>query len=741
MKKIKNYLLATILMVSSATFVFAKETNTLKSVNDSTRKLTDTVKLGEVTISGFRIDRKIKDLPASVSITRSAEYQKRSAISLSSVLNSEPGITSGGDGIWSTSINIRGLGESRFVTLIDGNRVETATDLTASLSMLDVNDIERVEVFKGAQSSLYGTGAMGGIVNIITKDGGFDEKFFLSGGVISGYASANKMYSANASLSTGSRFWYVRANGSYFNASDMRTPKGVLPNSQFKMGNLSVKAGVRPFKNHMLKVQFQRNGSWDVGIPGGESFPGPAEATYKDITRELFSASYEITNLSKALSSVKVSYFDQFINRDVELKPNTVTETILANGNTQKTTPNLFTPGGKHHTNGLRVQGTFNLSKNNILIAGTDIWGRTLTTTREKYITVNVISKATGQVIMTRNLVRGETPIPESRFGSTGIFLQNETRMLDGKLILIAGGRADRIKIENEAGYDIDYLTINGERDDTPPNQRKTFNEGLVKSLSWSANVGVLYKVNKTADFTFNLARSFRAPSLEERFKYIDLGNFVRLGNASLKPERGYSADLGFRVWGKDITLNSSVFINHITNMIAEIPGEFVYTITDVSEPDTLPAFINSNISKALLYGFDFKVDYSISSKWLVFISGAYVRGKVDGTGKNLPLVPPLNGRTGINYSNSKFGAIEFSLTGAAKQNKVAEGEKETAGYYKFDLAFNTKRIAIGKTYLQLFFGIDNLFDASFSNHLSTNRGAIDTEPGRNIYTRFSFSF
>lgn len=175
--------------------------------------------------------------------------------------------------------------------------------------------------------------------------------------------------------------------------------------------------------------------------------------------------------------------------------------------------------------------------------------------------------------------------------------------------------------------------------------------------------------------------------------------------------------------------------------MIAEIPGEFVYTITDVSEPDTLPAFINSNISKALLYGFDFKVDYSISSKWLVFISGAYVRGKVDGTGKNLPLVPPLNGRTGINYSNSKFGAIEFSLTGAAKQNKVAEGEKETAGYYKFDLAFNTKRIAIGKTYLQLFFGIDNLFDASFSNHLSTNRGAIDTEPGRNIYTRFSFSF
>ena len=728
-------------MVSFTAIAFAKETNTLKSVNDTTRKLTDTVKLGEVTISGFRIDRKIKDLPASVSITRSVEYQKRSAISLSSVLNSEPGITSGGDGVWSTNINIRGLGENRFVTLIDGNRVETATDLTASLSMVDINDIERVEVFKGAQSSLYGTGAMGGIVNIITKDGGFDEKFFLSGGVISGFASANKMYSASASLSTGSRIWYVRANGSYFNASDMKTPKGVLLNSQFKMDNLSVKAGLAPFKNHLLKVQFQRNGSWDVGIPGGESFPGPAEATYKDITRELFSASYEITNISKVLTSVKVNYFDQFINRDVELKPNTVTEAILPNGNTQRTTPTLFTPGGKHHTNGLRVQGTLILSANNTLITGADIWGRTLTTTREKYITVNVISKATGQVITTRNLLRGETPIPKSRFGSSGVFIQNETRMLEGKLILITGGRADRVKIENEAGYDIDYLTINGERDDTPPNQRKTFDESLEKSLSWSANVGLLYKVSKTADFTLNVARSFRAPSLEERFKYIDLGNFVRLGNASLKPERGYSADLGYRIWGKDLTLTSSVFINHITNMIAETPGEFIYTITDISEPDTLPAFINSNISKALLYGFDFKMDYSLSSKWLFFISGAYVRGKVDGTGKNLPLVPPLNGRTGINYTNSKLGVIELSLSAAAKQSKVAEGEKETAGYYKFDLAFNTKRIAIGNTTLQLFFGVDNLFDTAYSNHLSTNRGAIDIEPGRNIYTRFSFSF
>ena len=186
------------------------------------------------------------------------------------------------------------------------------------------------------------------------------------------------------------------------------------------------------------------------------------------------------------------------------------------------------------------MRGNWQLSDKNTFIAGADIWGRKLTTNREKYIRVDVLNPA-GQNIKTNNLERGETPIPESHFNSAGLYFQDETSLADGQLTLITGGRIDRVWIKNEEGFDVDYLIINGDRNDAPPTQRLTFEKGSEQSYSWSANAGLLYQLGNNVDASMNLARSFRAPSLEERFKYIDLGNFVQLGDPALKPESGYS--------------------------------------------------------------------------------------------------------------------------------------------------------------------------------------------------------
>ncbi len=703
-------------------------------------KQSDTIKLGEIVVSSLRIDRKLRELPASLSVVRSADYQKQSAITLSNVLNSEPGINMGGDGVWATNVNIRGLGEERMVILIDGNRVETATDLTASLSMIDINDIERVEVIKGAQSSLYGSGAVGGIVNIITKEGRFALKPYVSGDIISGFASVNKLFSNHAALNAGSKKWYFDLSGTYAKADDIRTPEGILPNSQFTTNNFMAKVGIKPLESHLFKVQYQRNWSKDVGIPGGSAFPGPAEATYTDIGRNLFSASYEITDISDKLASLKLSYFNQYILRDVSLIPNTVTETTLANGNVQRTTPELFTPVGKHLTNGAQLQSIWNLPGSNTLIAGIDVWGRKLSTERTKYIRVDVINPS-NEIIKTNNMVRGETPIPESSFTSAGLFLQNESHLLNNRLTLITGGRLDGVVVKNEAGFDVDYLIVNGVRNDAPPTQRTTFTKGSEKSISWSANAGFLYKLGKRTDISLNLARSFRAPSLEERFKYIDLGNYVRLGDPELKPESGYSADLGVRVWKQRFTFQSSIFINRISNMIVESPGEFIYTLTSDSQPDTIPALINSNVSRALLYGFDFKADYNFRKDWVYFISGAWVRGKNTEANENLPLIPPANIRTGLRYTNTKLGSAEVSVKAAAKQAETAPGEKATNGYCRLDISLNTCKIDLKIADMQFFFGIDNLTNTSYSNHLSTNRGNISIEPGRNVFVRMKLSF
>ncbi len=89
--------------------------------------------------------------------------------------------------------------------------------------------------------------------------------------------------------------------------------------------------GFKPFTDHLFKIQFQRYLASDVGIPVVMHFR-PAEATYTDIGRNLLSASYEINNIGDKLSNLTFSYFNQYIDRNVSMLPNTVSQTTLPNG-------------------------------------------------------------------------------------------------------------------------------------------------------------------------------------------------------------------------------------------------------------------------------------------------------------------------------------------------------------------------------------------------------------------------
>lgn len=709
--------------------------------NDTTISNEKPIRLGEIEISSSRINRKLKEIPASLNVTDALTLQKKSDLSLAYILNYEPGVAMGGDGVWSTYVNVRGLGEQRLVTLVDGDRVETATDLTASLSMIDVNDIDRVEIVKGAQSVLYGTGAMGGIVNVITKDGHFADKPYVSGNVTSAYSTVNHYTSNNISVNTGAKRWYLRLSGSYGKAGNIMTPEGEIPNSQFITNNIAAKAGFNPFKNHVFKVQFQRNWSTNVGIPGGSAFPGPATAKYKDIGRTLFDGSYEITNISEAFTSLKIKYYHQNIRRDVVMYPNTVTYTNMPNGNIQYQHPDSITPNAIHVTNGAQLQTTWQFGSNNTLIAGVDFFRRDMVSDREKYVTMQVL-KPDSTLVKENKIIRYETPVPTSSFTNGGIFLQDESHLFDNKMTLTVGARADLTVVSNEMNYDVDSVILNGALNPAVE-QRIIYQKNKTRDISWSANIGMLYKLGASTDLVFNIARSYRAPSLEERFKYIDLGNYVRLGDPNLKPEHGYSADLGLRVWGNKFSLQSSVYVNRLTDMITEVQGIFVYnTAADVNTYDTLPALINTNIAKALLYGFDFQAQYNVIDNLMFTLTGSYVRGRDTYNKTDLPLIPPLNGSFTVSYTYPKVGNASVTLWAVNKQDKIAEGEKPTDGYFRLDFALNTREFHFWKVCgFQLFAGIDNITNTAYTNHLSTNRGSISVEPGRNFYVRGIFTF
>ena len=76
-------------------------------------------------------------------------------------------VNNGGDG--SSGVNLRGLGASRTLVLVNGRRWVTALDSTVDLNTIPVAAVERVEVLKDGASSIYGSDAIGGVVNLITR--------------------------------------------------------------------------------------------------------------------------------------------------------------------------------------------------------------------------------------------------------------------------------------------------------------------------------------------------------------------------------------------------------------------------------------------------------------------------------------------------------------------------------------------------------------------------------------------
>ncbi|MCQ2137902.1 MAG: TonB-dependent receptor [Bacteroidales bacterium] len=689
--------------------------------------LNDTLSLQEAVVTTLKIERPVDKTPAEINIVTSLDVKNHSSITVADVIKYEPGLSVGGDGVWARNINVRGLAENRLVTLIDGNRIETATDLTASLSMVDVNDIERVEIIKGAQSSIYGSGAMGGIINIITKDGFFSGAPYFHGSATANYSTVNNGHGEYLSLNAGGRRWYVKANGSFGHADDIMTPEGLLPNSGFTSTNIGARTGFKPAGNQTLRFQFQRNWSKDVGIPGGASFSPAATATYKNIGRTFFNGKYEITDITEMFKILKVTAFYQDIVRDVEMLPNAPQPQSGAQ-------PTRVTPYATHTTYGGGAQGTWKFSDNNTFVAGAEAWRRDITSERKKYINQYAAGALKAQMIRT------ETPLPTASYTSTGIFAQDEAVALDGRLILTFGGRFDVNFVENQECHNVESVEnlTAGATNLNPDGKYVTFAAGSRTDASWSGNFGAIYKLTSSLDAVFNASRSYRSPALEELFKFIDLsGNKVHFGNPDLKAENGLSADLGARWHGDKLQFEVSGFVNRINDMIVE-------RMTNVDPQSVNDTLMLDNASRALLYGAEFSASYSFSRKFGMYASGSMTKGlETSNDNAWLPLIPPVNGRVGLVYDNpSLFGAdLSFAAAGARKAGFVAEGETPTEAYWRLDLAAHSKIFSFGRCALQLFAGVENITDNAYTNFLSTNRGNIRLEPGRNIYFRANFTF
>ena len=124
-------------------------------------------------VTASSVEQNLKDAPASISVITQEDLQRKPVQNLKDVLKEVPGVQLTNEGDNRKGVSIRGLDSSYTLILVDGKRVNSRNAVFRhndfDLNWIPVDSIERIEVVRGPMSSLYGSDALGGVVNIITK--------------------------------------------------------------------------------------------------------------------------------------------------------------------------------------------------------------------------------------------------------------------------------------------------------------------------------------------------------------------------------------------------------------------------------------------------------------------------------------------------------------------------------------------------------------------------------------------
>lgn len=127
------------------------------------------IEIQEVVVTATRTTRKLKDVPITTSVISSKTIEKSNFVNFKDFLEQEITGLNFENHANTANINMMGLGAKYVLFLIDGERMAGETLDNVDYNRINISNIERIEIVKGAASSLYGSNAIGGVINIITK--------------------------------------------------------------------------------------------------------------------------------------------------------------------------------------------------------------------------------------------------------------------------------------------------------------------------------------------------------------------------------------------------------------------------------------------------------------------------------------------------------------------------------------------------------------------------------------------
>lgn len=639
--------------------------------------------LDTVVVTARGRDSLVSATPGGVGIIGSEEILYRHPPALADMAAHIPGVSKASDSIWGADVNIRGLGRNRVIVLIDGCRVNTATDINAQFGLIDPMEVERVEVLKGPISALYGSGSIGGVINIITRQTEFTEMPQWQGAVSAAGASNPAGYGAygNIAYTNADQWVYASAGrrdyGSYDDGDGDR-----VRNSQFDDFQGKVQLSKRWNDTNRSRIQFQRYQANEVGIPGSgiANLPVSSDVTYPDLSRTLVNFTHDVDFESMRLTASKINAYFQRIDRKVRI--DRFTAGPIAE----------IRPQATHDTLGAVWRNHLEIGPHQ-LTAGIDVWNWEYEGTRIRRF-------ADGRSII-------DMPLADSSQLSAGVFVEDDWRITD-RVTFNTGLRIDHITAESE---DL-YKSVDPPGDLIRPGEQET-------DMSWNAHAGLTWQFLSDWSMTLITASSYRAPDLLDRFKYIYFSADSELyGNPDLDPERSLFFETGIHYRRSGFGASVNGFYNEVRDMIADPrPSGGIRQL--------------ENIDKARIYGFETDVRWLFATDWSVYGNLAFARGRDVENSQELAFVPPLNGLAGIRWDDNLRFWWRVELEWAADQNRTPADVDPADAWAIINLAAGY-RFTTGDTRHDLVLRIDNLADADYRNYLSTSRGFILKEPGIN---------
>jgi hemoglobin/transferrin/lactoferrin receptor protein len=654
----------------------------------------------EVIIRSTRTSSAARGVPFPLECVANGGPLLHAPVTISDVIAKTSGAFLVRDGAWETAVSIRGMSRSNIVMLVDDTRIETANDIAGALSLVDTEELDRVEVLRSPGSSLYGSGAIGGVIHMVTKRPSFRAGMRTGLDVTEGMTSVDGGLSHHLAFENAGDAHALRLSGGYRKAGNTMTPAGALPNSRYSDFSLAGTLGIKTIGSQSLFISYQRTQAEDTGIPGGAPIAASAAARYLLARRELISLDYTMPNISPVVPLLTVKLSRQVIDRNVEIIQS----------------PDVtLTPHATHAAASIQIESKLTLLPNAVLTLGAEAWQRNLDSKRERMYT-------------STDLLIGERPIPSSSYFSGGAYAHNEWHAAADRVSLVLGARYDWIRVSNDDGYTFEYRRTSMIDDRIPPTRQLLWKKNSSHDESWSANAGAVYALTSSVNLSCLAAAAYRSPSLEERFQFIDLGSLVRVGDPALHPEKSASLNAGINLQTELITMQADLFFNRLTDLITEIPGTF----------EGRAALVKTNIGEARLYGFEFSCGYAPAPWVSLTQSISCVRGEDTRAHANLPQIAPLNGRVAAAFALRSLGTADLSSSYAFTQELTAAGELRTPGYAVVDADVSSEPVPLGRTSFTVRAGIHNMFDKAYRSHLSTLRGLNRLEPGSNIYLTIS---